>query len=62
MGLRRRLTSSLGFATTIGIALALLAMPAALRAQPIPGAQAESTNALSRGEWPAYAGTYASAH
>src|SRR5882757_4364494 len=45
----------------IGFALALLGAPAALRAQPIPGAQAESTNALAQGEWPAYAGSYASA-
>jgi len=45
----------------IGIALALLLMPAALCAQPIPGALAESTKALAGGEWPAYAGTYASA-
>jgi quinoprotein glucose dehydrogenase len=45
----------------IGIALALLCMPAALYAQPIPGALPESTQALAGGEWPAYAGTYASA-
>ena len=43
----------------IGIALALL--PAALHAQAIPGALPESTKALSQGEWPAYAGTYAAA-
>jgi quinoprotein glucose dehydrogenase len=51
----RRLT------TTIGVALALLGVPAALHAQAIPGAQSESTAALTRGEWPAYAGTYAAA-
>ena len=34
-------------------------MPATLRAQSIPGALPESTKALSQGEWPAYAGTYA---
>jgi quinoprotein glucose dehydrogenase len=43
----------------IGIALALL--PAALHAQTIPGALPESAKALSQGEWPAYAGTYAAA-
>src|SRR6202142_1686214 len=34
-------------------------MPAALHAQAIPGALPESATALSQGEWPAYAGTYA---
>ena len=29
--------------------------------QPIPGALPDSRAALARGEWPAYAGTYASA-
>jgi quinoprotein glucose dehydrogenase len=41
------------------ICLALLAMPVALQAQAIPGALPESIKALSQGEWPAYAGTYA---
>ena len=45
--------------TGIGLALTLVAMPAALRAQSIPGALPESAKALSQGEWPAYAGTYA---
>jgi glucose dehydrogenase len=45
----------------VGIVLALLATPAALNAQTIPGAVTESTTSLSRGEWPAYAGTYAAA-
>ena len=45
--------------TVIGLALTLCAMPATLRAQSIPGALPESTKALSQGEWPAYAGTYA---
>src|SRR5215813_10513991 len=40
----------------------LLAIPAALQAQTIPGALPESAKALSQGEWPAYAGTYAAAH
>jgi quinoprotein glucose dehydrogenase len=46
---------------TIGVILALLLTPAALNAQAIPGALPESATALARGEWPAYAGTYASA-
>ena len=44
-----------------GVVLALLFTPAALNAQAIPGALPESTAALSGGEWPAYAGTYAAA-
>jgi quinoprotein glucose dehydrogenase len=47
--------------TAIGIALGLLVMPIALHAQAIPGALPESTKALAQGEWPAYAGSYASA-
>ena len=47
--------------TTIGLALALCATPATLHAQSIPGALPQSANALSQGEWPAYAGTYAAA-
>jgi quinoprotein glucose dehydrogenase len=46
---------------SIGIAFALFCMPATLYAQATPGALPESTKALSRGEWPAYAGTYAAA-
>jgi quinoprotein glucose dehydrogenase len=45
----------------VGIALALLLAPIAANAQSIPGALPESAAALSRGEWPAYAGSYASA-
>ena len=45
----------------VSVVLSLLAAPAGLDAQTIPGALPESTAALSRGEWPAYAGTYASA-
>ena len=44
---------------TIGGAVLMLAMPSLLNAQPIPGALPESAKALSQGEWPAYAGTYA---
>ena len=47
--------------TAFGIALVLSAMPATSHAQSIPGALPESTKALSQGEWPAYAGTYAAA-
>ncbi len=46
---------------TVSIALALLFTPSALNAQSIPGALPESAAALARGEWPAYAGSYASA-
>ena len=42
-------------------ALALSAVSSALHGQSIPGALPESTKALSQGEWPAYAGTYAAA-
>jgi quinoprotein glucose dehydrogenase len=45
----------------IGIVLALSGALATANAQAIPGAQAGSSNALARGEWPAYAGTYAAA-
>ena len=46
---------------TLVTTLALLLSPDALNAQTIPGALPESAAALSRGEWPAYAGTYAAA-
>ena len=46
----------------IGLVLVVCATPATLHAQSIPGALPESANALSQGEWPAYAGTYAAAH
>jgi quinoprotein glucose dehydrogenase len=46
----------------IGLALVVCATPVTLHAQSIPGALPESANALSQGEWPAYAGTYAAAH
>jgi quinoprotein glucose dehydrogenase len=47
--------TGLRLAVMLGVALA----PVALNAQAIPGAPPESTQALARGEWPAYAGTYA---
>jgi quinoprotein glucose dehydrogenase len=46
---------------TLAIGIALALSPSAIFAQAIPGALPESTNALSRGEWPAYAGSYAAA-
>src|SRR4051812_16722021 len=45
--------------TFLGLALVLFARPVTLHAQSIPGALPESARALSQGEWPAYAGTYA---
>ena len=57
----KRVVTSRSRATIAVIILTLLMAPTGLRAQTIPGAQAESISALSRGEWPAYAGTYASA-
>jgi hypothetical protein len=57
----KRVVTSRSRATITVIILTLLVTPTVLGAQTIPGAQAESTNALSRGEWPAYAGTYAAA-
>lgn len=48
---------------TIGLWLIalVLAAPVALHAQTIPGATSDTVKALSQGEWPAYAGSYASA-
>jgi quinoprotein glucose dehydrogenase len=57
----KRVVTSRSRATVTVAILTLLVAPTVLRAQTIPGAQAESISALSRGEWPAYAGTYASA-
>jgi quinoprotein glucose dehydrogenase len=48
-------------AKTICAILSLLSAPVAASAQAVPGALSESNAALSRGEWPAYAGTYAAA-
>ncbi len=45
----------------IGVGLMLLSAPCAMQAQTIP-AQANSREALTNGEWPAYGGTYAAAH
>lgn len=46
-------------AARIGIVLALGGAWSGAHAQAIPGALPESAKALSQGEWPAYAGTYA---
>jgi quinoprotein glucose dehydrogenase len=46
---------------TISVILALLSANCAASAQVIPGAQADSSAALAKGEWPAYGGTYAAA-
>lgn len=51
----------LRFAKTVGAALLLASLPMAAKAQAIPGALPDSAAALARGEWPAYAGTYAAA-
>jgi quinoprotein glucose dehydrogenase len=59
--LRRRVTAPVKLATIIGLSVALLTTPVTLSAQTIPGAQAESSQSLARGEWPAYGGTYAAA-
>jgi quinoprotein glucose dehydrogenase len=47
--------------TLIVVFLALLSAPVAAQAQSIPGTQPEAIAALAKGEWPAYAGTSASA-
>jgi quinoprotein glucose dehydrogenase len=48
--------------SVVGAAALLLAtLTVQVRAQPITAISTESTAALARGEWPAYAGTYASA-
>jgi quinoprotein glucose dehydrogenase len=44
---------------TIGLAAVLLGASCASHAQTIPGALPESATALTQGEWPAYAGSYA---
>jgi hypothetical protein len=46
-------------AMTISVVLTLLGAPYVVSAQTIPGALPESSSALQKGEWPAYAGTYA---
>ena len=57
----RRCGAWSGFVKTVGAILWLSSLPMAVNAQALPGALPESAAALSRGEWPAYAGTYAAA-
>jgi glucose dehydrogenase len=51
---------ALGGAAILLLALTLPACGQRLPGVSLPGATTESTTALARGEWPAYAGTYAS--
>jgi quinoprotein glucose dehydrogenase len=60
-GLEPRADTWLTRTKIVGAILSLLSTPVAAHAQAIPGALPESAAALSRGEWPAYAGTYAAA-
>jgi quinoprotein glucose dehydrogenase len=55
------MSRALRYARTVAAALALLSTPSVLHAQTIPGALPDSANALSQGQWPAYAGTNAAA-
>jgi quinoprotein glucose dehydrogenase len=48
-------------AMRISVVLALLGAPHVVNAQAPAGSEPESTKSLARGEWPAYAGTYAAA-
>src|SRR5262245_64024366 len=47
--------------TAILAALLLVILPFRVGAQPIPGTSSDAAASLARGEWPTYAGTYASA-
>jgi quinoprotein glucose dehydrogenase len=60
-GLKRRAHAWSRRTKALGAILSLLGLPLAANAQVIPGALPDSAAALSRGEWPAYAGTYAAA-
>jgi quinoprotein glucose dehydrogenase len=60
-GLQRQSGTLPVYAGVIGVVFLLFCKPATVNAQAIPGAAPESTAALARGEWPTYAGTYASA-
>ncbi len=57
--LRRRVIAPVTLATIIGLVVALLTTLVTVSAQTIPGAQAESSQALAHGDWPTYGGTYA---
>src|SRR6516164_10331805 len=56
---RKRSGQMVTRAMTISVVLTLLGAPYVVSAQTIPGALPESSSALQKGEWPAYAGTYA---
>ena len=58
---RKRAAVLLMRAIAPSIILVASSTASAVRAQTIPGALPDSTAALARGEWPAYAGTYAAA-
>ena len=58
--LKVRFLALFGLAGTVG-AILLSSLPTNANAQAVPGALPDSAAALSRGEWPAYAGTYAAA-
>ena len=49
-----------GFAAVVATVVLVAFLPPA-RAQRLPGASDAAMAALARGEWPAYAGTYAAA-
>jgi quinoprotein glucose dehydrogenase len=57
----KRARDLLFLAKVVSTILAVLSAPLAAKAQVVPGALPGSGAALTRGEWPAYAGTYAAA-
>src|SRR5215813_9429759 len=61
MGRRTRKSTLLNQAVVLSIMLLALSTVSNTHAQTIPGALPDAAAALSRGEWPAYAGTYAAA-
>ena len=61
MGHRTRINTPLNQAVITSIMLLALSTTSDTHAQTIPGALPDAAAALSRGEWPAYAGTYAAA-
>src|SRR5262252_10848896 len=58
---RKRATTLLKRAVVPWIILFVISTTHGVRSQTIPGALPDAAAALSRGEWPAYAGTYAAA-
>jgi quinoprotein glucose dehydrogenase len=61
MGHQTRIGTLLNHAVIPSIMLVALSTVSDTRAQTIPGALPDAAAALSRGEWPTYAGTYAAA-